>query len=196
MMREPRLSCGHIGRRSALVLLIAAGAVLSVSGIARSAEEGTPDKAVSQFYDWYLAHHGQVSKILLQVRRLLDDDLYTELQSTYFKGDEYTGEMLVSLCHGTNKPPDCKDVRYDPFTNDSAAAASYTIGATHTEGRDSTVKVALHLSGRSSVVSHVTVILHSHDGRFVVSNLQFESRGYYYAGPIVDLRKLLSAYNC
>lgn len=195
MVRESRMSCGRIGRGSALMLLVA-GTVLSSSEIVRAAEETTPVQAVAQFYDWYLDHHGQVSKILPQARRFFDDALYTELEDTYFKGDEYMGEMLVSLCEGKNEPPDCKNVRYDPFTNDSAVAASYSMGATHTEDGDSTVKLVLRLSGSGRVESHVTVILRSQDGRFVISNLQFEPRGYYYAGPIVDLRKLLAAYNC
>lgn len=197
MVREPLGSCGQKGRRLAVALLIAAGTILDASGVAAGAEETSPSKTVAAFYDWYLAHHGQVSKQLPEVRRFFDDELYRGLEDTYFKGDEYMGDMLVSLCARGNTPPNCKDgVRYDPFSNDSAPAATYAIGASHIVGDKATVKVTLRLSHSGRVESHVSAILNSKGARFVISNLLFEPRGYYYAGPIVDLTKLLSAYNC
>jgi hypothetical protein len=195
VMREPRMSCGQNGRRLAVAVLIAAGTMLGASGVAPGAEETSPAKSVAAFYDWYIAHHGQVSKKLPQVRRFFDDDLYGSLEDTYFKGDEYMGDILVYPC---GPPPwTCKQVRYDPFTNDSSPAASYTIGVTHIKGGEATVQVTLRLSRSSRVESHISAILHSKSGRFVISNLLFESRGYYYTyRPIVDLNTFLGAYNC
>jgi hypothetical protein len=46
------------------------------------------------------------------------------------------------------------------------------------------------------IENHVSAILVDRDGRFVVSNLLFEPRGYYYAGPTVNFMKFLGAYDC
>ncbi len=180
----------------ALALLIAAGTILGLPGVVRAGGEASPAKTVAAFFDWYLAQHGQAGKHVAQARRFFDGDLYAGLEDAYFKGDEYTGDILVSLCAHNNTPPNCKNVRYDPFTNDSSPAASYGIGATHMQGNEATVTVTLRLSPNNRVESHVSAILIDRDGRFVVSNLLFEPRGYYYAGPIVNLTKFLGAYNC
>jgi hypothetical protein len=189
------MRCGY-GRRLAIALLIAAGTMLSTSSVSPGAEENSPAKTVAAFYDWYLTHHGQVSKKLSEARRFFSNDLYDELQDTYFKGDEYSGNILVSRCAHDEVPPNCKDVRYDPFTNDSSPAISYSIGATHRQGDETTIEVTLRLSGSSRGESQVSAILHSQGDRFVITNLLFKPRGYYYAGPIVDLMKFLGAYNC
>jgi hypothetical protein len=180
----------------ALALLIAAGTMLGTPGVVLGGQGAGPAKTVAAVFDWYLTQHGQAGKHLPQVRRFLDGDLYGGLEDAYFKGDEYTGDILVSLCAHNNTPPNCKNVRYDPFTNDSSSAASYRIGATRMQGNEATVRVTLRLSGNSGVESHVSAILVDRDSRFVVSNLLFEPRGYYYAGPIVNLMKFLGAYNC
>lgn len=184
--------------RAALALLITTGTILGAPGIATGAQAATPATTVAAFYDWYLAHDGQVSKILPQARGFFDDDLYNGLDDAYFKGGEYTGEMVVSLCaHGAAPPSSgCKSVGYDPFTNDSSPATSYKIGATHIDGDKATVNVTLRLSAKGHTESRAAVILQNKDGRFVISNLLFEPRGYYYAGPITDLWKFLGAYNC
>jgi hypothetical protein len=180
----------------ALALLIAAGMMLGPPGVARAGEEAPPAKTVAGFFDWYLTQHGQAGKHLAQARRFFDGDLYDGLEDSYFKGDEYTGDILVSLCAPAKTPPNCKDVRYDPFTNDSSPAASYAIGATHLRGNEATVGVTLRLSQNSHVETQVSAILVDQHGGFVISNLLFEPRGYYYAGPIVNLMKFLGAYNC
>jgi hypothetical protein len=182
-------------RRVAAILL--AGAVLlGAPGAARGAEKTCPAKTVAAFYDWYLSHQGQVSKKLPEARRFLDADLYEGLEDAYFKGDEYTGEISVSRCALNETPPNCKNVNYDPFTNDSSPAASYAVGAIHRAGGEATVKVTLRLRGSAGLTSSVSAVLRDRGGRFVITNLLFEPRGYYYAGPIVDLVKFLDAYNC
>ena len=180
----------------ALALLIAAGMILGMPGVARAGDEASPAKTVAAFFDWYLMQHGHAGKHVAQARRFFDGDLYDGLEDSYYKGDEYTGDILVSLCAHGNTPPNCKDVHYDPFTNDSSAAASYAIGATGMQRDEATVAVTLRLSRDSRVETHVSAVLADEHGRFVISNLLFEPRGYYYAGPIVNLVKFLSAYNC
>lgn len=194
-MRQRLRSCEQAVRRLATTLLIAAGTTIGASGIALGAETA-PAKTVAAFYDWYLAYHGRVSKKLPEGRRFFDDVLFGELEDTYFKGDEYMGDMLVSRCSRGHAPPNCKDgIRYDPFSNDSSPARSYVIGVTYASSDTIVVKVTLRLN-HSGTVSHVSAVLRSTGSRFVIANLLFEPRGYYYAGPIVDLAKLLSAYNC
>ncbi|MGC1380387.1 MAG: hypothetical protein WA814_05115 [Candidatus Baltobacteraceae bacterium] len=180
----------------ALALLIAAGMILGVPGVARGGEVASPAKTVAAFFDWYLAQHGQAGKHLTQARRFFDSDLYDGLEDAYFKGDEYTGDISVSLCAHDKTPPNCKNVRYDPFTNDSSSAASYGIGPTRIQGNEATVSVTLRLSRNSRVESHISAVLVDRGGRFVISNLLYEPRGYYYAGPIVNLTKFLGGYNC
>ncbi|MFY9718100.1 MAG: hypothetical protein WAK16_00520 [Candidatus Cybelea sp.] len=160
---------------------------------ARAGEE-TPAKTVDAFYGWYVAHHGRVEKIWKDIEKLFDSDLYGFVEETYYKDDYKSNDILVSTCR--NWVPTCKDVSYDFFTNARSPATSYTIGATHIEGSQATVSVTLQLSNSDGGESHVSAILRNDGGRYVIYNLLFEERGYYYAGPIVDLRKFLGAYNC
>ncbi len=174
--------------------LIAAGMMLAGLSLPARAGEETPAKTVDAFYGWYVAHHGRVEKVWKEVEKLFDPELYDSIEQTYYKDDYKSNDILVSPCR--DWVPTCKEVSYDFFANARSPATAFTIGTTHIEGSQATVSVTLQLSNGERRESHVSAILRNDGGRYVIYNLLFEERRYYYAGPIVDLRKFLGAYNC
>jgi hypothetical protein len=179
-------------RRLLSIALLAAGTIFGPLSVAAGAQDRTPAATVDAFYRWYVAHHGRVEKVWGDARWLLDAELYGEIDQTYYKDDYKANDILVRNC--TDIAVQC-DVRYDFFSNARSPATSYKIGATRIEGGQANVDVTLHLPNGEGD-SHVTAVLQSVGGPYVISNLLFEARGYYYAGPIVDLNKFLGAYNC
>jgi hypothetical protein len=181
-------------KRTFWVSLIAGGMMLGGLSLPAAAQETQAGTTVGAFYRWYIAHHGRVAKIWNEVRGLFDADLFDLIGGEYFKGDYKDDAISVSPCN--NAMSTCKPVQYDLFANARSPATSYAIGATRIEKSQASVSVTLRLSNNIRSQSHVTVILHSSGGRYVISNLLFGERRYYYVRAIVDLKNFLGDYSC
>ena len=187
-----RLSLERLSLVAALIAL--PGALLPLP--ARAAE-GDPAKTVAAFYGWYVAHHGRVEKVWHEAKGLLDSELYDEIDGTYSKDDYKPDDIVVSRCNHPRPANDCTQaVPYDFFSNASVPATSYTIGTSYAYEGQAAVEVSLRFADAKLGASRVTVLLYGDGSRYMIGNLMFEPRGYFYAGPIVDLKKFLGAYNC
>jgi hypothetical protein len=148
---------------------------------------GSAAGVVKAFYDLYLASHGHIEEHMLQAKALLDNALFDDLSSSYATGAGFT----VRTCS------DCsRSVPFDPFANASSPASSYAVGAPRNEGDRIFVPVALRYETRSVKLEHITVVVYRRGASYAIGNIVYDEPSYYYAGPVGDLVKFLSAWNC
>lgn len=193
------------------VTVLVLACLSSIAAAPAVAQGNGAQDTVAAFYRWYISHHGRVERSWggyrehygpnespadsspTVARELFDPDLYDEIAQTFFKDDFKSNDILVSTCPGAMQ---CKQVAYDFFANARTPASSFAIEATYSNGSEATVDLVLRFAEKSAGESHVTAIVHRSGNKWLIANLRFEKRGFYYGTPIVDLRAFLQAYNC
>ncbi len=143
---------------------------------------------VKAFYDLYVASRGHIEEHMLEAKALLDNDLFEYLSNSYATG----GGFAVRTCSDCNG-----SVPFDLFANASSAASSYAVGVPRRQENNTLVPVSLRSPGnRSAMVNQITVVVYRRGAWYAIGNLLYDEPRYYYAGPVGDLLKFLSAWNC
>jgi hypothetical protein len=202
--------------------------VLGLALLPATAMAGTQDTGatavVAQFYDWYLAQHGDVdwyppqkghvdwraawehhSPKYYRARPFFHPELFDLLDETYFKA---IGDDAPPIDVSTTAAHDAAHMSgFDPFSGAASAATSYRLGSPWIgkvmvgmpggpELRDVTfVPVTLAFAG-AKPTSRVSVIVRKTGASYQIYNIHYGAIPFYYAGQIVDLQRFLGAYNC
>jgi hypothetical protein len=203
-----------------VVGIIAAFILLASSGAARA--DSQPALVVSQFYHWYLAHHGNVDwyapqqgKIdwnlalrhhtakYFQAKRFLHPDLFEGLDDNYAKS---IGEPAPFYVSTMPEQSGARGSTFDPFVGASSPATSFRIGSPWS-GKVSMggagpqylravtlVPVSFTFADRST--RGVIVIVRKNGSRYQIYDVHYRALPFFYAGRIDDLQRFLRAYNC
>ncbi|HEY1656243.1 MAG TPA: hypothetical protein VGF86_14150 [Candidatus Tumulicola sp.] len=192
--------------------------LLATTGVA-GAESSKATAAVTTFYNWYLAQHGNVdwytrrrddvdwyivkhhhTEKYLQVRPMLHPILFGLLDETYFKA---IGEKMPIYVNTTPDQNIAKMSSFDPYVGASAPATSYRIGpswggnvSVGDQVREVTlVSVDFAFADRRPK-TRITLVVRKNGNSYQIYDIRYASIPFYYAGPIADLQRFLMDYNC
>ena len=200
------------------------GTTTSATITAARAEDSGATVVVTQFYDWYLAHrgdvdwyapqHGRINWDLalhhhtakyFQARRFFHPILFEALDDNYVKSiGDATPPFYVST---TPEQSGAKMSGFDPFVGASSPATSYRVGPSWSgtvsiggAGSEylravTLVPVSFTFANAPSM-SRVTVIVRKNGNSYQIYDIHYPSIPFYYAGQILDLMRFLAAYNC
>lgn len=198
--------------------------VVAATTAAARAADSEATLVVTQFYNWYLAQHGNVDWYAPQHGRINWDLALHHHTAKYFQAQRFFHPALFgglddnyAKSIGDTTPPfyvsttpehtTTKMSAFDPFVGAASAATSYRIGPSWTgsaaiEGTGpeflrpvTLVPVTFAFAGTEST-SRITVIVRKNGSAYQIYDIHYGPIPFYYAGRIDDLQRFLSAYNC
>lgn len=203
--------------------ILACGLILLATTAAAGAQNSGATIVVARFYDWYLAHHGDVdwyapqrgridwelamrhhTEKYFQVRPLFHPDLFGGLDQTYLKA---IGDRTPVFYVQTTPANDvAKMSSFDPYVGASSPATSYQLGSPWVgqvnmggaEGQLRAVTLVPVTFGFANARSRtrLTVIVRKNGSSYQIYDIHYGPIQFYYAGAITDLLHFLGAYNC
>jgi hypothetical protein len=205
--------------------LLACGLTVLATTTTAGAKSSESTTAVANFYNWYLAQHGNVDWYApqhghvdwylathyhtvkyFQARQFFHPDLFEELDQTYLKSiGDTTPVFYVST---TPAEGAAKMSNFDPYVGASSPATSYRIGSSwagrvgagYRNGErlpvDVTFVPVTFTFANARSKTAVTVIVRKNGVAYQIYDIHYGSIPFYYAGAISDLTHFLGAYNC
>ncbi|MGA8534641.1 MAG: hypothetical protein WB615_11075 [Candidatus Tumulicola sp.] len=203
--------------------ILACALILLATTAAADAKTSGATIVVTKFYDWYLAHRGNVdwyapqhghidwelamrhhTEKYFQVRPLFHPNLFEELDQTYLKG---IGEKEpVFYVQTTPDNAVAKLSSFDPYVGAPSPATSYQLGPSWVgqvymggaggQLRAVTLVPVTFAFANTRLRTKVTVIVRMNGNSYQIYDIHYAPIQFYYSGAITDLLHFLGAYNC
>jgi hypothetical protein len=175
---------------------------------------------VTNFYDWYLAQHGNVNWYApqhghidwnlalnhhtakyFQARSFFHPILFGMLDDTYVKS---IGDTTPPIDVSTTPSHDAENMsNFDPYVGASSPATSYRVGTPWASRvsvaerlREVTFVPVTFAFAHTRSQTQVTLIVRKNGSSYQIYDIHYAPITFYYAGPITDLMHFLAAYNC